>query len=166
MEVPLKDFHYTLAVLFRQITNLFYAVSHLGELKGWQLSDINKVLWGGRYGKALHNKVSGNLDASANQEPTNSRQLLVKKETYNWPNPAEDYTHLRFQTRNTGSVDVKIVTASGTIVFEKRFQSSGSAPEEHRISTRDWSSGVYFAMITARVGGETDRKLIKIAVIH
>lgn len=146
--------------------NILYAVSHLGELKAWQLSNIEKVLWGGRYGMALNNKVSGNLDTGINQNPTNSQQVLVKRETYNWPNPAEDYTYLRFQTGKAGSVDVKIVTASGTVVYEKRFQSSGSAPEEHRISTRDWSSGVYFAMITARVGGETDRKMIKVAVIH
>jgi len=146
--------------------NTLYAVSHLGELKAWQLDDINNVLWGGRYGNAPYNKVSGQLNTGNLEPPAKSQQMLVKSETYNWPNPAEDFTHLRFQTRSAGSVDIKIITPGGKIVFDKRYQSSGTTPEEHRISTQDWSNGVYFAMVTARIDGEMARKMIKIVVIH
>jgi hypothetical protein len=142
-----------------------YAVSHRGELKAWHLDTVNEVLWKSQYGNARYNKVTGNLNIN-NETPADSKNILVEEETYNWPNPAEDYTHLRFQTSDAGFVDVKIITTGGKIVFNEEYEVSGSAPEEHRISTQNWSSGVYFGMITATINGEKARKMIKIVVIH
>lgn len=142
-----------------------YAVSHRGELKAWQLNSVNEVLWESQYGNAPYNKVTGTLNFEK-ETPSNSQNILTEKETYNWPNPAEDYTHLRFQTSDAGFVDVKIITTGGNVVFDKQYEASGSVPEEHRISTQNWSSGVYFGMITATINGEKARKMIKIVVIH
>lgn len=143
-----------------------FAVSHRGELKAWQLNSIYEILWGSRYGNAPYNKVSGNVSTGGSSPPTNSQQILTKSETYNWPNPAEDFTNLRFQTSGAGVVDVKIITTSGKVVFDERYDANGNIPEEHRISTQNWSSGLYFGMITATVNGQKSRKMIKIVVVH
>jgi hypothetical protein len=143
-----------------------YAVSHHGELKAWKLDSIDQILWGSRYGNASYNKVTGELPANGMPTPPNSQQILTKDETYNWPNPAESYTNIRFQTSGSGSVDVKIITPSGNIVFDERYEASGTVPEEHRISTKNWSSGLYFGMITATVDGQKSRKMIKIVVVQ
>ncbi len=146
--------------------NTLYAVSHRGELKAWQLDDVSNVLWGHRYGNEEYNKVSGVLATQSAPNPSNSSSVLVKKETYNWPNPAEDHTNLRFQTSGPGHVDVKIITAGGSVVFDKRYQARGGVPEEHQINTQSWSSGLYMAMITANVNGEQARKMIKMVIVH
>jgi len=146
--------------------NTLYAVSHRGELKAWQLNDVSKVLWGHRYGNEQYNKVSGMIDTQKTPTPGSSSSILVKKETYNWPNPAQDHTNLRFQTSGPGHVDVKIITAGGSVVFNKRYQARGGVPEEHQINTQNWSSGLYMAMITANVNGEQARKMIKMVVVH
>jgi hypothetical protein len=143
-----------------------YAVSHHGELKAWQIYAIDNVLWGNRYGNAPKNKVSGYLDARGPQIPSNSSRILSKTETYNWPNPAGDFTNLRFQTNSAGIVDVKIITPSGDVIFNERYEANGNVPEEYRISTQNWSNGLYFAMITATVDGEKSRKMLKIVVVH
>lgn len=141
-----------------------YAVSHSGEIKAWQIDSVNELIWGSQYGNAPYNKVTGSLNLEG-QPPSDSDNILVEEETYNWPNPAEDHTNLRFQTNDSGFVDVKIITSGGNIVFDERYEASGSAPEEHRISTQNWSSGVYFGMITATVNGEKAHKMIKMVVI-
>ena len=144
---------------------ILYAVSHRGELNAWNINNITDVVWGSRYGNAQNNKITGRLSASVGS-PNTPNQVLVKQETYNWPNPVQDHTNLRFQTSGPGSVDVKIITTNGSVVFEKRYQSQGSAPEEHRISTQNWNNGLYFAMVTANVDGQTARKMLKIVVIQ
>jgi hypothetical protein len=143
-----------------------YAVSHRGDLKAWQLDNIDEILWASRYGNATTNKVSGRISTDNPQESPSADGILVKKETYNWPNPAEDFTHIRFRTRGAGTVEVKIITTGGRIVFNKSYKTRGSVPEEYQISTQQWSSGLYFAMITATVNGKKDRKILKMVVVQ
>ena len=142
-----------------------YAVSHRGELKAWAIQNIDEVRWNSRYGNHPYNKVSGNLTTTPDQRPPSENALLIDDQTYNWPNPAEDFTNIRFQTGNAGTVDLKIITAGGKVVFTERYQSSGGVPEEHRISTESWSSGLYFGMVTAKANGNQSRKMIKIVVV-
>ena len=143
-----------------------YAVSHMGDVKAWQLNNIDEVLWASRYGNSFRNKVSGSIHTENTQVPSSVNSILFKKETYNWPNPTDDFTNIRFQTSGAGKVEVKIITTGGRIVFNKNFRTNGGAPEEHQISTQDWSNGLYFAMITATVDGKKEQKMIKIVVIQ
>jgi hypothetical protein len=142
-----------------------YAVSHKGELKAWTLEYIDQVRWASRYGNNPNNKVSGNLQLPNGQMPAPKQDLLVKEETYNWPNPAENFTNIRFETGRPGTVDIKIITSGGKVVFTERYASNAGTPEEYRISTRGWSSGLYFGMVTAKANGEQSRKMIKIVVV-
>lgn len=146
--------------------NTLYAVSHRGDIKAWQLDNIDEMLWASRYGNSFTNKVSGSISTENPQEPSSPNSILVKEETYNWPNPADDFTNLRFQTSGAGTVEVKIITSSGRVVFDKNYEASGGAPEEHQISTQNWSNGLYFAMITATVNGQKEQKMIKIVVVQ
>jgi len=146
--------------------NTLYAASHRGDVKAWQLDNIADVLWASRYGNSSMNKISGSINTENPHEPSPANAILVKEETYNWPNPAKDFTNIRFQTSGSGTVEVKIITSGGRIVFDKNYEAKGGAPEEYQISTQNWSSGLYFAMITATVNGQKEQKMIKIVIIQ
>lgn len=144
---------------------ILYAVSHNGDLRAWHLENVKEVLWGNRYGNNSRNKVTGNLNTKGGSDRS-ATTILVQKETYNWPNPAHDFTHIRYQTSQAGHLSIKIITTGGSVVYKKQIQTQGGVPEEFRLSTRQWSNGLYLGMITAKVEGRTARKLIKIAVVH
>ncbi|MDR8392156.1 T9SS type A sorting domain-containing protein [Aliifodinibius sp. S!AR15-10] len=141
-----------------------YAVSHEGDLKAWRFPALQDTRWGSRYGNEPFNKVTGRLNES--DPPQMPSSILVDSETYNWPNPAQDETYIRYQTSGSGSVEIRIITASGRVIFDEDFETSGGAPEEQRISTAEWGSGIYLAQVTATVNGQESSKLIKIAVVH
>lgn len=143
---------------------ILYAVSHRGDLKVWKFPDAKSVQWGSRYGAHPFNKVSGHLPGNNNPETISA--ILNREETYNWPNPASDATHIRYQTKSSGTVRVKIVNMSGSLIFDKTFDTRGGLPEEQRVSTQSWGSGVYYAVVTAHINGKSESKLIKIAVVH
>jgi hypothetical protein len=144
------------------IENYLGAVSHNGDLKVWQFPQLQNTLWASRYGNVANNKITGSVEESGETEIQFS--LLNKEETYNWPNPAKNETMLRFQTSRPAEIQIKISTMSGRSIYDRTFQSRGGAPEEILINTSTWGSGAYFAMITAKSGGETERKLINIAI--
>lgn len=141
-----------------------FAVSQTGDLKAWKFPNMQNVLWDSRYGNEPYNKITGRISGS--ETPLLPTELLVPEETYNWPNPASDITNIRYQIREAGTVEIKIITPSGRIVFDETFEASGGTPEEQQITTSGWGNGIYFAMITATAGGQQERKLIKIAIIH
>ncbi|GAB5409715.1 MAG: hypothetical protein BalsKO_20800 [Balneolaceae bacterium] len=142
-----------------------YAVSHTGDLKTWQFQNFTTSQWPARYGKNPYNKVSADITLSDSQETIFS--VLNSSETYNWPNPANDKTYLRFEVESPGGmVEVTIIDYSGRIIFEKTINAKGGAPEEILISTQDWASGAYFARVKATVGSRSESKIVKIGVAH
>jgi len=141
-----------------------YAVSHTGDLKAWEFPAMQDVLWNSAYGNETYNKVTGRLTST--EPPEVSSELLVSEETYNWPNPASDATHIRYQVRETGSIEIKIITPGGSVIYDESFEATGGVPEEQRIDTSGWGNGIYLAMVTANAGGQQARKLIKIAVVQ
>ena len=144
--------------------NSLIAVSHTGDLKVWEFSNIDKIQWSSKYGNRGNNKVTGLLSDFDTILPT--FELLNAQETYNWPNPASDETNLRFQTREQAEVRIKITTMSGRLIYDQTFQSRGGLPEEVLIDTSSWASGGYFALVEAKNGNNTERKLVKIAIVR
>ncbi|MFU8812017.1 MAG: T9SS type A sorting domain-containing protein [Balneolaceae bacterium] len=138
------------------------AVSHRGDFKVWEFPDMSNVQWAGRFNTSTNNNVTALADQDGVSPPAFG--VLNSDETYNWPNPARDETYLRFQLSSPGTVHVKISTLSGTLVYERTVESRGLQPEEFRIDTSSWGSGAYFAVVSAQVNGQTERKLVKIAV--
>jgi hypothetical protein len=138
------------------------AVSPAGDLRVWNFPNAQNTGWESRYGNGGTNKLTGRLTDSNTQEPTFT--VLNKDETYNWPNPASEETFIRFQTSEPGSVKIRISTTSGRLIYNQTHESRGGSPEEIRIDTSGWGSGGYLALIEATVNGDTERKLVKIAV--
>lgn len=138
------------------------AVSHTGDLRVWHFPNAETSLWGSRYGNSGNNKLTGRLDSDEIAIPDFG--ILNAAETYNWPNPASDETFLRFQTKSAGEVQIRIATTSGRLIYDRTVQSRGSGPEEISIDTSGWGSGGYIAVVSATVNGQTERKLVKIAI--
>jgi len=142
--------------------NSLIAVSPRGDLKEWVLPSLGEVQWSGKYGDNPKNKITGRVRGDLVPLPENT--VLNKDETYNWPNPAQDETNLRFQTSGSGEIKIKITTLSGRLIFDRTIQSSGGAPEEILIDTSGWASGGYFALVRAKVNGREEQKIVRIAI--
>ena len=141
-----------------------FSVSPAGEVRVWELPELGKVAWGGVYGNQPGNKVGLNMEHERLQRPDFG--ILNTRETYNWPNPADDHTYIRFETSEPASIDVTVINPGGSTVFETRAESQGRSPEEIRVNTSSWGNGVYFARVRARNGSTSETKLIKIVVTH
>jgi hypothetical protein len=141
-----------------------YAVSPNGDVRAWHFPKSQNVQWASQYGNGdfnkvySHNKLTGSI--------AKQFKILNKNETYNWPNPANEETYVRYETNGQANVHITIITMSGNTLFDRTVTSSGRVPQEIRISTNNWGNGVYYARIRAAMGNQTESKLIKIAVIH
>ncbi len=144
--------------------NVLYAISHRGDLRAWQFSNHTSSKWPGIYGENPYNKVSAYIEFS--DASGSEFSVLNKNETYNWPNPANEETNIRFELEAAGILDITIIDLTGRVVYENKIQSFGGSPEEITINTRDWGSGAYFARVEAEVNGRKSSKMIKIAVAH
>jgi hypothetical protein len=142
--------------------NSLYAISPNGNFRQWHLPHLQDIKWGSKYGNHPWNKVTGSTDELV--EPDRSFGLLNRSETYNWPNPATDETHIRFQMNRPGEVTIRIATLNGRQIYNRTVQTSGGAPEELEINTSTWASGGYFALITAKADDHEEQKIIKIGI--
>jgi hypothetical protein len=144
--------------------NSLIAVSHSGDLKVWRFPNMQNVSWASRYGNNVNNKVSGFIDFGT--PPAHDFLLLNQDETYNWPNPAADETYLRFQTSERADIRIKITTMSGRLIYDRQFRSRAGISEEILIDTASWASGGYLALVEAKNGSATERKIVKIAIVR
>ncbi len=141
-----------------------YAVSPEGDLKAWKFPKSAPPLWGSRYGNGKYNKIYSSVPGTPAVPQTTA--LLNSDETYNWPNPADEITHLRIQTSKAADVGITIITMTGRVFFKKNIHTSAGIPTEIQLTTRQWGSGAYYARIYAHNGKQSGSKLVKIAVIH
>jgi hypothetical protein len=144
--------------------NRLFAISHTGDLKGWVFPGMGRIWWGGHYGNEDFNKVAGRLESEG--QAMLPFGLLNADETYNWPNPADTHTHIRFQTSRNARIEITVITYSGDTFFKKNLDSSGGLPEDIYLDTSSWGNGVYFARVTARSEGTTETRMFKIGVMH
>lgn len=149
--------------------NKLYALSPNGDFKVWEFENLDEnsdeaIAWGSVYGNALGNKVLGISEAGSAPAPLN--QLLNETETYNWPNPAQDETFIRYQTDGRADITISVADMGGRHMYERQVQSSGGAAEEIRVNTSGWGSGVYYARVRARQDGREETTLIKIAIVR
>ncbi len=142
-----------------------YAVSPAGDIKAWSFPKSDKpTSWGSLYGNGKYNKVySFDLGKPAGPAAT---ALLNVNETYNWPNPADQITHLRVQTSKAADVSITIITMSGRMLYQKHLRTSAGVPSEVQLMTSQWGNGAYYARVHASDGSRSGSKLVKIAVIH
>ncbi|MEX0981590.1 MAG: T9SS type A sorting domain-containing protein [Bacteroidales bacterium] len=86
-------------------------------------------------------------------ETTTGKHKNVQWEIY--PNPADDYIYIKGQETGTFPVRVRILNASGKLVFEQKIDAS-----DNKVSIRGLIPAVYIIEITAQ--GKSDRlKIVK-----
>jgi hypothetical protein len=144
--------------------NMLWAVSPQGDLKGWEIPQLGEVAWSGHYDP---NTDSNKMSVFSSNQPVEvSNRLLIPDETYNWPNPANDHTYFRFQVRESAEISVIIHTLSGEKVDELRYDALEGASQEIHYSTASLSSGVYYVMIKAQNGNQSDHETLKLVVVR
>lgn len=142
-------------------------VTGQGVLRTWTLEQTGDIAWG-QHGANAHNT---GFVALAGEEPappgSQSGELLVISETYNWPNPIRTgHTFLRCMTREDASIHITIIDAAGSFVDEVTFETRAGRPVEHRWQANA-QSGLYYARVTAEaISGQRATKIVKMAVIR
>ncbi|MGM0589694.1 MAG: T9SS type A sorting domain-containing protein [Bacteroidota bacterium] len=143
---------------------LLWAVSPQGDLKSWKLPQLGSVAWKGLYGPNSETNKMGMVNSSPAESDGNS--LLQPSETYNWPNPANEQTHFRFQVQEPARIRIEISSMSGQQMDKLTYDARAGAPQEIQYSTQSLSSGVYYVLIKAQSENRKDHKLIKMVVVH
>ena len=144
-----------------------FAADPSGSLNVWKISKMDTSSWPSQYGPISEfNKVTGRMAAKDDPNGPEGEELLVASETYNWPNPADNKTNMRYQVAEPAEIKIKIITYSGRVIYNRTVQAQGGAPEEIEINTENWGSGAYFAVIKAKASQRTQEKILKIAVVH
>jgi len=138
------------------------AVSPAGDLKVWEFPEMTDISWASAYGNEPNNKSSAFI--STGQQLGPDFVILNKNETYNWPNPAQNNTNIRFQTNGLAEVKIRISTLSGRTIYNRTLQSRGGSAEEISVDTSSWASGGYIALITAEKDGQKESKIVQIAI--
>ncbi len=108
------------------------------------------------------------LSAQDAPDPESAR-LLVASETYNWPNPIDaGSTRIRFEVQETSAVEIDIVDMSGQLIDQLEVASAAAGVPTEVIWQTEAGSGIYLARVkaTALSGGETDTRLIRMAIIR
>ncbi|HET54528.1 MAG TPA: T9SS type A sorting domain-containing protein, partial [Ignavibacteria bacterium] len=105
----------------------------------------------------VHSSASGNVVS----------EYFPMDKAYNWPNPVYgDETKIRFYVSESSNAEIKIFDLAGDLVAELNGSAVGGMDNEITWNVNNIQSGVYLAHLTVNsVGGKSDSKLIKIAVI-
>ena len=146
------------------IHKTLYAISPEGDVRAWYFPKSQNPQWETQYGNGRYNKVYFQSKVTGSQ--VSNYGILNQQETYNWPNPADNQTYIRYQTNAPGTIQIMIITMTGRTLFNRTVQAKGKVPEEIPVDTQNWGNGVYYARVRATVNGQSESKLIKIAVIH
>jgi hypothetical protein len=141
-----------------------YAASPNGEVKAWRFPDIERIEWASRYGNFTNGKITGPVI----DQPLSvlDKALLDADETYNWPNPAKEITHIRFRTSRAATVEIRLISQDGKTVFTTVINTPGGLSTDVPIQTQRLGNGVYYASVKVSADGVSESKTIKIAVIH
>lgn len=142
-------------------------VTGQGVLRTWTLEHAGIIAWG-QHGADAHNTGFVVLAGEDPAPPgSQSGELLVSGETYNWPNPIRTgQTFLRCMTREDASIRITIIDAAGSFVDEMTFEATAGRPVEHHWQSNA-ESGLYYARVTAEAAsGRRATKIVKMAVIR
>jgi M6 family metalloprotease-like protein len=84
---------------------------------------------------------------------------------YNWPNPADEATNIRYKLRSPGTINIQIFDLSGRLVYEAT-ETSENIQKDHEWKLDGYPSGVYICRLEANSDGRKDVKSHKIAVVR
>lgn len=134
-----------------------------GSVFVWRLPETARDVWiSSPYGNRTDGKLV--LDVFSSDVSPENASLLKQDETYNWPNPAGESTHLRWQTTEEAQIQIDIYSISGRKVWSKTVLSIGRTPEEVVLNTNRWGSGVYFVRVQASSAQKSAHKTYKMVI--
>jgi len=84
---------------------------------------------------------------------------------YNYPNPAREYTNIRFEPDEDADVNIRIYDLSGRLVYERDMEALGGVANEHRWNLENYPSGVYYCRLQVNGTSRSDVQLWNIAVV-
>ncbi|MBW7888104.1 MAG: T9SS type A sorting domain-containing protein [Bacteroidetes bacterium] len=126
------------------------------------LFDTSKIIWN----NFLADNYHSNFITLSGIGIKKSSELLPKTYAYNWPNPAYgSTTNIRYFLGKPAIVKIRILNLAGELVDEFAGTGYGAIDNEVVWNLAKVQSGIYFAEISASGGGESQRQIIKIAVV-
>jgi M6 family metalloprotease-like protein len=142
------------------------AVSNNGVISAWEILETginSKLIW------ANTNLNSSNNAVFKHQFPPSSvgNNLVPKNRFFNYPNPNEEnFTVIRYYLNDAAKVKLRIFDVSGYKIDE--FDGPGMAQTDNEVvwDVKNVASGVYVCQLEAESGAGTERRLIKIMVVH
>lgn len=143
-----------------------FAIAETGRLRGWSLTNMSNIIWGQQGSDAANTNAS---DIGTNIVlPSGGAGLLVKADTYNWPNPIQNgETNIRITPTQTSRVVITIIDQAGALVDKLEIDEARAGIATEVVWQTDAPSGVYFARIHARAAdGTSDDYLIRMAIVR
>ena len=142
------------------------SVSTGGVASSWEISQTNEssfVLWGQTNFNATNNAIY-TFETSVSRI---GNDLVPESRFFNYPNPNEgEITTIRYYLNDNATVKLRLFDASGYKVDE--FTGPGEAGTDNEVvwNVTDIASGVYLCQLEAKSDTKTERRLIKILVVH
>ena len=97
--------------------------------------------------------------------PPVAGELLPENSAYNYPNPAEDQTRIRYFLREEAQVNIRIYDLSGMLVDEFSGPGEGRTNNERVLDCSKFASGVYLCRVEAKSKSENDVVFFKMAIV-
>jgi len=105
-----------------------------------------------------------NYRGPASFSPTQTQGSELITSFYNYPNPANDFTNIRYRLSDEGTVNISIYDVSGRLVYEDVVPGE-NVGKDYRWNLDGYPSGVYICRLEAEVNGSSEVKTKKIAVV-
>jgi M6 family metalloprotease-like protein len=113
-----------------------------------------------QYGGGSHHQ---NFQRKSIQSVDTDGGLLAQ--CYNYPNPAREFTKIRFELSDDAEANIRIYDLAGRLVYEDNMQALGGAANEYTWELDNFPSGVYHCRLEVNGSGSSDVELWNIAVV-
>jgi hypothetical protein len=98
--------------------------------------------------------------------PPAAGELMPQSLAYNYPNPAEDQTRIRYYLREDAEVNIRVYDLSGMLVDEFSGPGEGQTDNEQLLDCSSLASGVYLCRVEAKSPNESKAVFFKMAIVR
>ncbi|MFC1553716.1 T9SS type A sorting domain-containing protein [candidate division KSB1 bacterium] len=143
------------------------ALDDQGYLYKWDINTTynDKVIAWSTLAGDNSNSRTNNETLTAVIQPV-SEQLMPADRVYNWPNPCNDVTRIRYYLNYDSEVKIKIFDQIGSMVANLSGPGISGVDNEVEWIVNGIPPGVYYAEVSASGNNIVNKKVIKIAVVH
>jgi M6 family metalloprotease-like protein len=98
--------------------------------------------------------------------PPVAGELMPQSLAYNYPNPAEGQTKIRYYLREDAEVNIRVYDLSGMLVDEFSGPGEGQTDNEQLLDCTKFASGVYLCRVEAKSASENKVVFLKMAIVR